>query len=145
MKAQYVYESLEFERGRDPKSTLQIGITQKLKEIIPEIIEEIYMAHERDIEYIESELEGEEFDKFVEAVESEEINKYFYPMEYMLDDAEVDGVEDSFNLILKYPELSEPIANEYVKETGSFSGVKIEEDYILTWWGPEDGEEFPWP
>jgi hypothetical protein len=144
MKAQYVYESLEFERGRDPKSTLQIGITQKLKEIIPEIIDEIYMAHERDMESIESELSGEEFDKFVEAVESGEINKYFYPMEYMLDDAEEDGVEDSFNLILKYPELSEPIANEYAKESRSFSGVKIGEDYILTWWGAEDGETFPW-
>ena len=34
MKAQFVYEALEFERGRDPRSSMGVGITKKIGEII---------------------------------------------------------------------------------------------------------------
>ena len=34
MKAKFVYESLSFERGRDPKASLKIGIIKKVQDII---------------------------------------------------------------------------------------------------------------
>ena len=143
MKAQFVYENMDFERGKDPKEILRIGISSKLSEVIPEIIDEIYMDHERDMEYIEHELEGSQLEELTNMLESGSIEDYYYPMKYYLSDAEKEELEDSFNLILQHPELSEPIANDYAKEEDMFSGIKIKGDHILAWWGPEDGKKFP--
>ena len=48
LKAQFVYENMDFERGKDPKDTLQIGrwMERKIKDVMEEFVQKYGGSYE---------------------------------------------------------------------------------------------------